>query len=310
MSEKFEYYLRQPFLGNIPSLELSESDFNEIVKSRAILSSALTIEEKYDLVLGNFIDFERELILLTMEGMIDVSFDYGRAYNIISVLNRRVANFVTLGKNYTELISSMASKCTEDKDVVAGKVTLLTRQLYDASFEYRFAEALRNHVAHSADAVHSVSSPSKWLMGDGNKAETLVFNLEVFSVKERLSMNSSFKKLVLNECEDKIDLKKVIRKYMGSISELQEEVRGLIKDSVNQARHLIQGFTDRYGGINDGETFGLAAYSAKDIEAASKPLSISLEWDNVRIKLEEKNQPISNMDRRCISSAIMKGKNK
>ncbi|MFJ9992391.1 hypothetical protein ACIQSO_16785 [Pseudomonas putida] len=310
MSEIFQYYLRQAFYGNIQSLELSESEFNEIVKSKEVLSSALSIEEKYDLVLGNFIDFERELLLLTMEGMIDISFDYGRAYNIISVLNRRVANFVTLGRNYTELISSLASKCVEDKDVVARRVKSLTRQLYDASFEYRFAEALRNHVAHSADAVHSVSSPSKWLLEHDKKAETLVFNLEVFSVKERLEVNSSFKKSVLNECENKIDLKKVLRKYMGSISEIQEQVRGIIKDSVSRSRDLIQGFTDKYKEVNDGESFGLAAYSAKEIEAGKSPVSISLEWDNIRIKLEGKNQSISNIDKRCISNAIVKNKNK
>ncbi|MBJ9974979.1 hypothetical protein IAE35_02850 [Pseudomonas sp. S75] len=310
MSEQFEYYLRQAFLGNIPHLELDKSEYDEIVKAKDILDSALAIEEKYDLVLGNFVDFERELLVLTMDGMFDISFDYGRAYNILSVLNRRAANFVIMGKNYTELISSMASKSAKDKVEVAAKVKQLSHQIYDTSFEYRFAEALRNHIAHSADAVHSVGSPHNWLMGEDNQAETLVFNLEVFSLKERLLLNAGFKRSVLNDCEDKIDLKITLRKYMGAISEIQDEVRALTKTSVDEARNLIQGFTDRYEEINKGDAFGLAAYSQSDSESGKKPLSISLEWDNVRIKLEEKNQSISNMDKRCVSSAIVKGRKK
>ena len=307
MTTQTPYFLRQSFLGSFPSMAISESDYQKIVQARGILSAALTIEEKYDLVLGNFVDFERELLLLTMDQLNDHSFDYSRAYNILAVLNRRIANFIYIGKSYTELIPSMAAKCVTDKDSIKSKVTKLTNDLYDGSVEYRFAEALRGHIMHSADAVHNVSTPSRWSMEGGKKGNTLTFNLDVFSLSERLRENSSFKKGVLSEHGEKIDLKKVSRKYMGCISELQIEIRSLISESVKSSRDLIQGFTNEYGEVNDGNTFGLAAYSVAAIGAGAKPLSISLEWDDIRIKLEEKNQSISNMDKRCISSAITEG---
>ncbi len=298
------YFLRQSFLGNIPSMEISASDYEGIVHARGILNAALTIEEKYDLVLGNFIDFEREILLLTMDQLTDHSFDYNKAYNILSTLNRRIANFIYIGKSYTELISSMASKCVSDKELVTSKVKKLTNKLSDENIEYRFAEALRGHIMHCADAVHNVSTPSKWSMKDGKKGDTLTFNLDVFSINERLRENSSFKKAILNELGEKIDLKKIARKYMGCISELQVEIRKLISGSVNDSRHLIQQFNERYAEFNDGDSFGLAAYSAAAIEVGSKPISISLEWDDTRMKLQEKNNLISNMDKRCITTAI------
>ncbi|WP_218277854.1 hypothetical protein, partial [Pseudomonas sp. HMWF021] len=166
------------------------------------------------------------------------------------------------------------------------------------------AEALRGHIMHCADAVHHVSTPSKWSMKDDKKGDTLTLNLDIFSLNERLRENSSFKKGILNEFGEKIDLKKISRKYMGCISELQVEIRKLISESVNNSRHLIQQFTEQYAEINDGDAFGLAAYSVAAIDAGAKPLSISLEWDDIRIKLEEKNKSISNMDKRCITNAI------
>lgn len=304
MTMQAPYYLRQSFLGNIPSMAISASDYESILMAREILSAALSIEEKYDLVLGNFLDFEREILLLTMDQLTDHSFDYSKAYKILAVLNRRVANFIYIGKNYTELIPSMASKCTLDKELIEVEVVALRKSLYDGNVEYRFAEALRGHIMHCADAVHLVSTPSKWSIKDGKKGDTLTFNLDVLSLNERLRENSSFKKSVLNEFGEKIDLKKVSRKYMGCISELQVEVRKLISDSVDTSRQLIQQFTNQYAEINDGDAFGLAAYSTIAIDAGSKPVSMTLEWDDIRIKLEEKNDSISNMDKRCISSAL------
>ncbi|POG04551.1 hypothetical protein BGP82_25255 [Pseudomonas putida] len=310
MKSSVAYYIKQAFIGQVNELDLSESTYQDIIQSKGILSAALSIEEKYDLVLGNFLDLERELLLLTMDGLTNSSFSYDRAYKVISMLNRRVANFIYFGKNYTELIASMASKCVpaQDKERIQEKIKLLTNQLYDASIEYQFAEALRGHITHSADAVHTVSSPSNWTMNEARKADQLVFNLEIFSLKDRLLENSSFKRAVLNKFGDKIDLKKVARKYMGSISELQTEVRKAIKDSVAQARRSIEFQTERYGEVNHGETFGLAVYSRVGCNEDSKPLSISLDWDDVRLELEQRNESISNMDRRYISSAIIPGK--
>lgn len=308
MTAEPAYFLRQGFIGKIPVLEISESDYETIVRSRGILSAALTIEEKYDLVLGNFIDFERETVLITMDGMTDNSFGYDRAYTILSTLNRKVSNFIYVGKNYTELISSRTSKCVADDDEVASKVQKLTSNLYDTSFEYRFAEALRGHITHYADAVHSVTSPARWSMDKARRADEIEFNIGVYSTKIRLKENTKFKKSVLNEAGEKIDLKQVTRKYMGSISKIQSEVRELVKDSVEKARETIESYTKKYAEINDGDSFGLAAYSSTAIASGATPLSLSLEWDDIRIKLENRNQSIANMDKRFVTSALVRDK--
>jgi len=303
LSSGYNFYLKQDFSGPMESLEVSESDYQLLVKSRNILSAALSIEEKYDLVLGNFIDFEREAVLLTMDSLTDPSFDYSRAYKVLSTLNRRVANFIYFGKNYTELIPSMAAKCVEDKEAMVARVGLLRSKIYDQSIDYRFAEALRGHITHCADAVHSVTNPTRWTLNADKQADKLVFNIGIHSIKDRLRENSGFKKSVLKEVEDKIDLKRVARKYMGSISELQDQVRAFVKSSVQEAREVIEDFTEKYAAINDGEAFALAAFS--QVHPDSRPLSLSLKWDDIRIGLEEKNQPIQNIDRRYLSSDVV-----
>ncbi|MBV2205747.1 MAG: hypothetical protein KUL87_10025 [Pseudomonas sp.] len=131
MDAQRNYFLKVATLGKWPELEISENEYIEIINSRSTLTVALSIEEKYDLILGNFLDLEKELLMLTVEKVVDHRFDYGRAYAVTASLNRRIVNFVLSGKNYTELIASKASKCAPNDSEVEELVTSLTRKCYD-----------------------------------------------------------------------------------------------------------------------------------------------------------------------------------
>lgn len=305
MDFKYDYFLKIAAIGKYPELEISENEFKEIISARRTLTAALSIEENYDLALGNFLDLEKELLMLTVEKIADHRFDYSRAYTVTTSLNRRMVNFVISGKNYTELISSKASKCASNSQEVGLEVTRLTNIHYQNNPDYRLMEALRNHVSHSGVAVHSVNNPDKWLLDENNKATSLVFNLSIYALKERLAENTKFKAAVLNELEEKTDLKKAARSYIGAISSIQEEVRKLTKETVSNARSTIERYLARYAEVNDGKFFPLGCYSAAAFKQKVKPTMLFLDWDDVRIGLVEKNQSISNMEKRYVSSEIV-----
>lgn len=299
-----KFFLKVAAIGRYPEVEISEDDYKELTIARRTLTAALSIEEKYDLVIGNFLDLEKELVMLTIEKIVDHRFDYSRAYMVTSSLDRKIINFILSAKNYTELISSKASKCVRNTIEVKSAVEKLTNQQYETNSDYRFMEALRNHLTHYGDAVHLVDNPDRWLTDDNKQATHLVFNLSIYALKERLAENSKFKPAVLNEMQDKIDLKKAARSYIGAISSIQEEVREIIKSSVSQARSLIESHLERYASQNNGDSFAVGAYSAQEHKAGKKPTMLLLDWDDVRVELQQKNQSITNMNRRYISSAI------
>jgi len=304
MEFRHDFFLKVAAIGKHPEIEISEDDYCGITEARRTLTAALNIEEKYDLVIGNFLDLEKELLMLTVEKIVDHRFDYDRAYTVTSSLDRRIINFVLSAKNYTELISSKASKCVKNTTEVKEAVEKLTNEQYEKSSDYRFMEALRNHLTHYGDAVHLVNNPDRWLTDENKEATHLVFNLSIYALKDRLAENSKFKPAVLNEIQDKVDLKKAARSYIGAISTIQEEVRKIIKDSVHEARSLIEFHLEKYANENDGRSFAVGAYSAAEHRDGKKPIMLLLNWDDVRIGLQEKNQSITNMDKRYISSSI------
>ncbi|WP_259753452.1 hypothetical protein [Pseudomonas sp. GCEP-101] len=299
-----QHYLKIAALGKFPKLKITPIEYNSIIRAREILTAALEVEEKYDLVIGNFLDLEKELLNLTIEKVVDHRFDYSRAYTLTSTLNRRISNFILSGKNYTELIASKASKCTKNKEETENTITQLTNKHYDENLDYRLMEALRNHISHSGAAIHQIQNPDGWITNDKNEATHLVFNIGIYALKERLSSNAGFKAAVLKELPEKVDLKRASRHYIGAISNIQEEVRKITKPSIEDARATIEKFIDAYKEINNGEAFAVGAYQPGTIKENKKPIILLLDWDDVRIGLQKKNTSITNMEKRYVSSAI------
>lgn len=295
-----QYFLKVAALGRYPKLKITQTDFQKIAEARKILTGALSIEEKYDLTLSNYIDLEKQLLSLTAELMIKFNFDYDNLYNIRALLNRKIANFILSGKIYTEQIVSTAAFCASDCSVAKAELKKFRSKKYDNNLDYKIMEALRNYIAHYGMVLHTVSLPSHWTQDSNGDAKELEFNIDLFSEKKLLIADPEFKKEIIHELPEKFDLKKGARSYIGCISEIQETVRKITETRINSARLTIEEYLNKYSLINDGKSFAVGAYSPND----KKPIMLSLEWDNVRINLAKTNIPISNMFKRYATNSI------
>lgn len=307
MDDKRKFYLKVAAIGVSPILPISEIDYNSLLESKRILSMALSIEEKYDLAVCNFLDFERELLSLAAELMVKVDLDYHRIYLVKSSLNRKIVNFLNSGRMYTEQISSQASKCENPNFGIIESLDSLKKEIYGSSLNYRAMEALRNHVNHSGVAVHILSLPSYWVLQDDEETKDLIFNIDIFSDKNILAENSKFKRKVLHDMPERFDLKRAARSYMGSISRLNDEARKLIRRSVDDARATLERHLEKYKNVNAGKAFAVGAYNfplPQKRAASKKPVMLMLDWDDVRLQLLEKNDSISNMSKRYITNEI------
>lgn len=306
MDVETKYFLGTMTLDKYTKLEIDEVEYLELLNARLILSTALNIEEKYDVALSNYLEFEKEQLTLTLDNLVNsIHYDYDQTYKVLSTLNRRLINFLSTGKQYTELSPSLAAKCrTKDPKTKENIKKLLSVQ-YDEHLDYRAMEALRNHVNHCGLAVHTISTPSKWTLTEQKKADKLVFNLEIYAEKAVLAENSGFKPAILRELPSKFDLKKGARSYIGSISHVHEEIRKLISEPVNGARMTIENSLSRYSKLNGGDSFAIGVFRERNNEPVDPLILINLKWDDVRTGLLRKNVSISNMSKRHISSAVI-----
>lgn len=300
------YFAKQMILGSVSVLPLDKIRFDKLKNARSILMSATALEEKYDLLTSNYLEFEQELLTKITEQLIFQQDSYSDFYDLRSILNRRVVNLLTSTKLYYDQIEKHVRTCLDNEVNLGKEAKKFFSEEYDANVEYRFMEALRNYTQHNGLAIHSLSLPSRW-QGE-HEGRELINKIQLFSTKEDLMNDGKFKKSVLNEIPEKIELIKSIRVYVGSFSNVHLKIRKLIDSSVTQARMEVEKLIYEYKGVNSGNNIGLYAYSVGS-DNPSDPIiekfSIMLNWDDVRVKLQHKNRSLVNLRKWCVTSSCL-----
>lgn len=302
-----KYTIRAWALGSYPELVIDEEKFNSLKQAKHCLTAALAIEEKYELLLSNYLDLEKECLNITSDYMVRNSTDYSKFFDIRLTFNRRVVNLLTSTKLYIDQILQHVKSCIPDNPDIAGSVKALFSSEYDEFFEYRFMEALRNYVQHRGLAVHSTSLGGKWTSHEEYKG--LEFKTRLFTHKAEVEDDRAFKKQVSKEMTDKVDLLYAIRVYVGSISKIHCNVRDLITPASEQARHQIQESINEYDAINKQKSVGLNAIRSipkKRVDETIEKFPLLLEWDDIRLELIKNNNRLANLDKRYVSNITNK----
>ena len=169
---------------------------------------------------------------------------------------------------------------------------------YDNCFEFRFMEALRNYTQHRGLPIHYFQPGSQWKIIDGY--ENMEFTVNIFAQREFLDEDDVFKKTILAEMPEKVDLTVAARRYVELLSSILDTARTLMVDSVISARATIENAQQKYADVHSGNLLGLMAYEISEGEAVSS-VYLGLDWDDVRKELQNRNKLYVNLSRRYAS---------
>lgn len=289
------HYIKIYTIGNHPEVEIDETLFFNLENAKKTLTAALAIEEKHEILISNYVDFHKEVLSIITDEMIYDRNDYQYFFKIRLSLNRRIVNLLTSTKLYIDQIKQNIKLCTDEVSNI--EVEQLFNLEYDQNFEYRFMEALRNHIQHQGLAVHSTNHSSKWIDQNDRGDKKLEFSLEAFTHKNELE-DTKFKRTTLDEMPDKINLIQSTKSYISSMCRIHYKVRKMIEKKTSFARSLIEEQINSYKG---DQRVGLSAIRLNDSNKIEKRISLLLDWDNVRLNLLKKNNNASNLNLRCIS---------
>ena len=304
MSSQERYLLTINTLDRNPEIEISKEKFEDIKRCIAILSAALAVEEKYELITCNYVEYEQDLLSSALAHQVRFSVDYNDIFDEITKFNRRITNILTSTRMYIDHMPRHLQKClpAEDKADLKAFLKGLTHGEYDAYFEYAFLEALRNHVQHAGLCVSQVRLDNKnYPVDDGGRLwenRTLVF-----TDKKLLGGNPDFKLSVLKKMPDKIELTTAIRVYIGCISRIHDKIRNRIQTSVDAARASLEDTLKLYNEhCKPPTTMVHANRYSSTAHPPEEALLIFFDWDNIRIKLHNKNIKNSNLSRHYVSN--------
>jgi hypothetical protein len=88
-------FLKPALLAPPPALEISDTEYLELKRARPILSAAFSFEENYDLLVGNYLEFENAALSITAASIARRRFDYQEMFELKADMNRREVNFLS-----------------------------------------------------------------------------------------------------------------------------------------------------------------------------------------------------------------------
>ena len=295
-----KYFVAIFAMGNYPEIAIDREKFDELKKAKENLSELFAFEEKYELLLSNYLELEKENLIVTAETMIERNQAYEKFFSIRLLFNQRIVNLLSTARLYLDQIHQHIHPFM----LISVDVKALLSTEYDNNFEYRFMEALRNYVQHRGLAVHSTNLESRWTSLDTNGE--MQFKTQIFTNKNEVEKDNAFKKSVSNEMPDKVDLMFASRSYIESISKVHCAIRDHLKEIAIKERNIISDVMDEYKIINSGNITGLSIVHSQNDGHSNQILEqlyLTLEWDDIRLALINKNASLVNLKKRYVSGS-------
>jgi hypothetical protein len=186
----------------------------------------LAIEEAFELVLLDYIEYESSVFRLSLEGLIrGHSEQNSNFFDNRRMINRSISNFLSSSSAYTDQIEKMSLRYN------GLKAKTLSHE-YDTSSVYPFICKLRNYVQHYDVVIHEKRHGSFTLLEDLNSEgapKPHNSSLELIIDKKRLMETDVFSKKVLKPIPDKIFITKTFRNYLGCLLRIHKATRDEMK---------------------------------------------------------------------------------
>jgi hypothetical protein len=235
------YELRHHVLDSGGAISIDEAKYAEYGHAHEVLLNALYIEEKLDLLLENFVEYEEALLSIGLSRMVFQRNDWTEFRNDISMVNRRLVNLLSACRAYLDQLPHHINEICDPSKNEAGILRRAMTEQYNSVFGYRVMEALRNYAQHRGSPFQSsdFSETCEWC----GERQVKVFTVDPFLEPTRLSQDGEFKKAVLDEMSQRgeaVYLKPLVRQYISSIIEIHRQARDLVRDGVRQKRETIE----------------------------------------------------------------------
>lgn len=275
------YILEQCILGPHLQMDISETRYKELANAREVLSDALAFEQRYELLLGNFIAMELAFTEISLRATVEPLFRYSELAETLRQANRHLVNVLTAMRGYADQVTQ-GFDCLELEPRFGLIAIAELVKIFERSADYRFMWELRNYVQHKATAIHGFEGSDAARCGPNGWVEEIT----LYASKASLKADRFFKTRVLDEQPEKIDVRRRARQSVQEVGVTHLAIRSAISEHVSLARSTFESAIRDYEEGGAESAIGLCTRRAGDADA---DVPVLLDWDDVRLQLVEKN---------------------
>ena len=299
------YVLTRRVLGQPPEIPIGAGRYAALSEATRIQRIALEIEDKFDLVVANYEELERELLTLTLTHAVRDRVTWASMSADRLLLGRRLVNLLTTCRLYVDQVGHSVSRSPTSIGCTREQAEEVFSDQYDGNLAYRIMDALRNHVQHRSLAIVGISYGCS-REGKDETQPLLKFTLSLTLDLEALREDGKFKKRTLKELENlpqkQQDVLLFVRQYVESLGHAHERLRELLATAVERADADVHSALTEWKTVSDAST-GLVALKRHDDSSWDEYVAVTGNLRERREGLVATNRSLANLASSFISSA-------
>lgn len=285
---------------------LSREEFETVRQVRRRLAGVLSVEERLDLLLENYVEFERELLSLGVRAMTFEEKDSTVVIGTLQTVQRRLVNVLSTGYLYSEQVPRTLRRLfgRRSEHASAFEHELETTRQAETGLGFRAMEAMRNHIQHYDLPLQKLTFTGSWFSAPNG--DWHLQTVEPSISLDRIGEDRGFDSSVLAELRslgESLNLKLLVRQYVTALGGAHAALRARLAPELSQWDAHIYGLMDRYRlAAGEQSVLGLAAVIRNEEGVVTESLALFVDPIDRRRHLEAKNRWPRRLDRAIATS--------
>ncbi|MDO9607171.1 MAG: hypothetical protein Q7J26_01490 [Brevundimonas sp.] len=301
-----QYRVVRHTLSSRARLEITAREFHEVVRAVDGLGRVIDIEEAYDILISNYMEYERAVAGILIEEEVrrrisSEAFNQDRRH-----MSRVTANLLSSARLFRDIADNVVPKLLGRKALKEFRDE--KAKVAEQSFPYRFMEELRNHSQHEHFPVTGISYGANWLGHNDEVKATRVHTFKPSVKPHLLKAFPRFRNLAAEYEEmrevdpalpEGIDLTLFVRHYVMCMGDILVVLRqmlqrsGLIEALNLTVESMVQPFIDLDG---NATLMGIEAEHLRNGEVVDRR-HLGSELGSVVAHLQKENRKLVNLHR-------------
>jgi hypothetical protein len=292
------------YLCRKSALAIGAGDFDNAKRAYLVNQALLAIEEKYALVLQNYVEFESVLHGLALRNLVLKVREWSDYVDGIQLVNGSLLNLLSSTKAYLDQIPQHLNIVFGDSSAQAAAFARLTNDEFDAHFAYRVVSALRNHLQHGDFPVKWLEFAGRWTM-DGAIKDSCMHQIAAHLSTDDLISNGKIRGATRAELqalgEPRLDVKPLVRAYLSSMARLHLSVRKSVEEETQANEDKVRGLIAKAKDEASALQGGLAAVAVGEAKQVLERIPVFAENIDRRKHLQKRSSVLTNMEKHFLT---------
>lgn len=298
-----QYYLKYFSSHFVPQkVSLSIDEFTALKEAKEKLSDLLKFAENYSVLIESYRRVELAKFELELDHLLYGLPDYLDFFKARVALNGPISGYLSCSRYYLDSSKQILKSLLGDtgfEDFIK-----LTNNKYDTNLGYRFAEALRNYAQHNELPIETIYF-NNFVESDKNIEDShLVTSVSLYASNRKLNEDKGFKRSILKDYPEQIDLMECIRMHLEGLWEIQNHYNAIMNRLTEKYRAVFNTFISKFQNETQTNYSNFLACEENTDGEIVQNFTITAAWDDARQQALAKFGNLINLRKKYITGRI------